>query len=85
MVNSEELIGTTEYPTLCTRFRINRCRYNRVRLYIVTCNQLPIYLHSNNLKNKSGIKITNKSTQRYVASGIWSPVVSGKPAVSTSK
>jgi hypothetical protein len=33
MVNSEELIGTTEYLTLYTRRRINRCRYNRVRLY----------------------------------------------------
>ena len=34
MVNSEELIGTTEYLTLQTRRRTNRCRYNRVRLYI---------------------------------------------------
>jgi hypothetical protein len=34
MVDSEELIGTTEYLTLCTRCRLNRCRYNRVRLYI---------------------------------------------------
>jgi hypothetical protein len=33
MVNSEKLIGITEYLTLYTRFRINRCRYNRVRLY----------------------------------------------------
>jgi hypothetical protein len=32
MVNSDELIGTTECLTLQTRFRINRCRYNRVRL-----------------------------------------------------
>jgi len=32
MVNSEELIGTTEYLTLYTRCRINRCRYNGVRL-----------------------------------------------------
>jgi hypothetical protein len=28
MVNSEELIGTTEYLTLYMRRRINRCRYN---------------------------------------------------------
>jgi hypothetical protein len=35
MVNSKELIGTTEYLTLHTRCHINRCRYNRVRLYIV--------------------------------------------------
>jgi hypothetical protein len=30
MGNSEELIGTTEYLTLYARYRINRCRYNRV-------------------------------------------------------
>jgi len=35
IVNGEELIDTTEYPTLYTRYRINRCRYKRVRLYIV--------------------------------------------------
>jgi hypothetical protein len=34
MVNSDELIGTTEHLTLETRCRINRCRYNRFRLYI---------------------------------------------------
>jgi hypothetical protein len=34
MVNSEELIGTTEYLTQYARCRIQRCRYNRVRLYI---------------------------------------------------
>ena len=33
MVNSEELIGTAEYLTLQARYRINRCRYNRVRPY----------------------------------------------------
>jgi hypothetical protein len=33
MVNSDELNGTTEYLTLQARCRINRCRYNRVRLY----------------------------------------------------
>jgi len=31
MVNSEELISTTEYLTLWTRRGINRCRYNRVQ------------------------------------------------------
>jgi len=30
MVNSQELIGTTDVLTLYTRYRINRCRYNRV-------------------------------------------------------
>jgi hypothetical protein len=34
MVNGEELIGTTEYLTLLTRYRINHCRYKQVRLYI---------------------------------------------------
>ena len=33
MVNREELVGTTEYLTLYASCRINRCRYNRVRLY----------------------------------------------------
>jgi hypothetical protein len=36
MVNSEELIGTTEYLTLYTRCRINRCRHNRAALYVVS-------------------------------------------------
>ena len=31
MVNSEEFIGTAEYQALQTRYRINQCRYNRVR------------------------------------------------------
>jgi hypothetical protein len=35
MVNSDELLGTTEYLTLYTWCRINRCRYNRVRLYFL--------------------------------------------------
>jgi hypothetical protein len=34
MVNSEELIGATEYLTLQTGCRISRCRYNGVYLYI---------------------------------------------------
>ena len=34
MVGSEELIGTTECLSLQTRCRLNRCRYNRVRLYL---------------------------------------------------
>jgi hypothetical protein len=33
MVNSEELIGTTEYLTLETWCHINRYRYNGVLLY----------------------------------------------------
>jgi hypothetical protein len=35
MVNGEESTGTTEHTTLQARCRINRCRYNRVRLYLV--------------------------------------------------
>jgi hypothetical protein len=34
MVNSDQFIGTTEYLTLQTRCRINRCRYNGVTLYL---------------------------------------------------
>ena len=37
MLSNEELIGTTEYRTLYTRCRVNRCRYNRVRLHICVC------------------------------------------------
>ena len=36
MVNSVELIDTTEHLTLWMRCRINRCRYKRVRLYFVS-------------------------------------------------
>jgi hypothetical protein len=41
--NSEDLIGTTEYLTLWTKFRLKRCRYNWGLLYIyaifVTSNE----------------------------------------------
>jgi len=33
MVNSEGLTGTTEFLTLSTKCRTNRCRYNRVLPY----------------------------------------------------
>jgi len=46
MVNSEELVGTTEYLTLKTRFRINRCRLNRVRLYLCVRACVYIYIHT---------------------------------------
>jgi hypothetical protein len=35
MVNSWELIGITDYLTLYTRCRLNRCRYKRVILYLL--------------------------------------------------
>jgi hypothetical protein len=35
MINWQELIGTTEYPTLQKRCRINRCLYNRVQLFLI--------------------------------------------------
>jgi len=35
VANSEELVGTTEYLTIYARSRINRCRYKRVRLYLI--------------------------------------------------
>ena len=34
MLNSQELIGTTDVLTLYTRCRINLCRYNRDRMYL---------------------------------------------------
>jgi len=34
MVNCDELIGIREYLTLQARCRINRCRYNPIRLFI---------------------------------------------------
>jgi hypothetical protein len=33
-VHCEEVIGTAAYLTLYTRFGVNRCCYNRVRLYL---------------------------------------------------
>jgi hypothetical protein len=35
MVTSEEFSGTTKYLTLYMRCRINRCRHNRVPMYII--------------------------------------------------
>ena len=35
MVNREELIGSTAYLTLYTRRRVNWCRHNRVRNYVL--------------------------------------------------
>jgi hypothetical protein len=57
MVNSDELIGTTENLTLYARC-INRCRYNRVRLYFfntslkgyVACKTGPCYSDHQKLK-----------------------------------
>jgi hypothetical protein len=46
MVNSEELIGTTEYMTLQTRYSINRRRRNQVRLYIARLSGGRMILHS---------------------------------------
>jgi hypothetical protein len=40
MINSEELIGTTEYPTPQKRCPIKRYRYNRVQLYLVEWNRI---------------------------------------------
>jgi len=35
VVNSEGLISSTEYLTLCVSSRINRWGYNRIRTHIV--------------------------------------------------
>jgi hypothetical protein len=34
MVNSEHLIGSTDYLALLTRYLINQYRYNGIRLYL---------------------------------------------------
>jgi hypothetical protein len=34
MVNSEELIGTTAYLTLCGRCHINRCHLKWIRMFL---------------------------------------------------
>jgi hypothetical protein len=49
MVKSEELICTTEYLTLKTRCRINRCRYNRVRLDFYTIARVRLDAQNNGL------------------------------------
>jgi hypothetical protein len=47
MVNLEELIGTTEYPTLKARCSTNRCGYDRVRL-----RSILTWLYGNELLEK---------------------------------
>jgi hypothetical protein len=49
MVNIEELIGTTGYVTLYARCRLNRCRYNRVRLYCPRVSGCELEPHFQNL------------------------------------
>jgi len=51
--NRQLIIGTADYLTLQTRCRINPCRYNRVRLYVLVDSlnyqaqyQLIIYTHT---------------------------------------
>jgi len=45
MVNALELIGITEYLMLQTSCRINRCRYNGVRLYLSV--PITLLVHNN--------------------------------------
>jgi hypothetical protein len=64
MVISEELIGTTEHLTLYARCRIDRCRYNRVLLYITFFDRVDdykiimIHLCSNTVVSQVIITIT---------------------------
>jgi hypothetical protein len=51
MVNSEELIGTKEYLTLYKMCRINRCCYNRVRMYIISFSYLYLWIFELRLKS----------------------------------
>jgi len=53
MVNSEELIGTTGYLLLYMRCRINRCRYNLIRLYIVAVNILGMAMKPQNRERQT--------------------------------
>jgi len=50
--NSKELIGTTEYLTLYTGCRINRCRYNRVPLFLS-----PLLIQTDCLQFLQGINL----------------------------
>jgi hypothetical protein len=61
MVNSEELIGTTESLTLYTRCRINLCRYKRVRLYLLILHVLHL---QPNVLQKSGVNFLCITTTR---------------------
>ena len=59
MPNLEEIIGTTLYVTIQTKFRKNRCRYNGVRL----CNSL---------YNESDIFVApriNGNWKKFIAAG----------------
>jgi hypothetical protein len=49
VVKCEKLIGTTEYLTLWTGYRLKRGRYNRVFLYTKVLR--PVRNVSNKLKN----------------------------------
>jgi hypothetical protein len=49
MVNSEELTGSTECLTLYARCCINRCRYNRVPLYLFFLAHFPTKHHQRKL------------------------------------
>jgi hypothetical protein len=62
MINSEELIGTTEYLTLYTRCRINPFRYNRVPLYIWLCKK--------KVGNFLTSCVTNSMSMIYIPHGV---------------
>jgi len=68
-VNSEELVGITEYLTLYKRCCINRCRYNRVRLHLreVHCTMVTEVRNGGKFLSKRKCKWENqtkKITQR---------------------
>jgi hypothetical protein len=53
MDNSVELICTTEYPTVRTRYRINQYRYNSVQLYFST-ERIKVISREGYVKQKGG-------------------------------
>jgi hypothetical protein len=75
MVNSMELIGTTEYLTLCTRCHINRVRYNRVHLFlcrilVYVWNMCPIYVACYMIMASYNSTISSSSLSRSVLTAV---------------
>jgi hypothetical protein len=69
MVNSEELIDATEYLTLYTKCRINRCRYNRGRpsSEMVFCTKVKAnYLFNTTATSMNTKKVTKRESYRLL-------------------
>ena len=73
-LNSEELIGTTKYPTLYKRCRIHQCHWNRARLYV----QKQKSRNNNNNNNNKGSRGMGEVAPLY---GVDSALVLTNPGV----